>query len=58
MVVSIVTNNIGYEKLGKSISNVKVSKIFVDKDDTKGVESNEKLADNLIRCGVDPPRQE
>ena len=47
MVVRLDTSNIGYEKVGKAVSNVKVSNLYIAKDDAKGVESNEKLAKDV-----------
>ena len=47
LVVNISTNSIGEEKVGKSVENVKVARFYVSKDDTKGVESNEKLSDDI-----------
>ena len=45
--LGIVTETIGYEKIGSAIAAAKVTAVKVDKNYAKGVESNEKIADNL-----------
>jgi len=41
--LGIVTETIGYEKVGKPVAEAKVSQIIVDEDYVKGVESNDKV---------------
>jgi hypothetical protein len=41
--LGIVTETIGYEKVGKAISKAAVSAIIVDENYAKGVESNDKV---------------
>ncbi len=53
--LGIVTQPIGYQKVGKAFSGVKVSAIKLDENYVKGVESNEKVdvnEDNTIDTAV------
>ncbi len=47
LVVTVSTNNIGYEQIGKPVSGIKVSGLYINKNDTKGLESNEKLETDI-----------